>query len=686
MTRSPFSIIAYNKFIGFADGNILSWCPTMDLLAISMNKMSIWVFRINGERIYSINNKSLILNISWNPNGKFFCVSGVDGYCKIYDSNSGKLVNTIGGNLRSIDLINWCNYKVHQDEGKLDDLFKVDILGSLPKLSLNVEVPLNGIAAINSGNTNYLLDEINDTESLLNFLVTVRSNSEISLIFNGIFAVENIIGPEDLKFMCHANNLDLFHQYFLVESQPSNNLQLLEINLDIPNTYNLRGYLTQIILHSCKIKSIMAYINEQLTFLREEVKPFIQLFDRHLSNLKDSLYADVDLTTSFPTEEELKRKIVNTLFDILLTGLIPVKLKDYWLNQLGERGIKKLSKVGNAMYDSIRKISFQHLISSLERLLIILNTFLGLVKWFDTIEIGKTNTDCYLGLNNNYVDSIVEMTKKLLKHFYKLIWDINQEQKLFNNFLNWVKSGIIDKLAKEDDLDSYYKSLHVNYETSDLVKYFNEYLFNTKLFNYFEVNLPMNEVFSQENISTDLNEKYVELNGFVETNLLNNIAEYIKSITRFQTPSPLGLTSGHQERVKIFHDANFGIISCVNSEESTLTLIKFSLTSPELQRRQIKLKNPIINYEFINEKKLVLLIDSPPNRFFESFDFESIFTQLLDVVYYDSISPINQNAFEENTTNQISKPKYLAVNNEKSRLLGCLLDSNKQNYVIFELQ
>lgn len=687
MKSQSFPVIAYNKFIGFADGNILSWCPTMDLLAISMNRMSIWVFRINGERIYSINNKSLILDVSWNPNGKFFCVSGIDGFCKFYDSNSGKLTNTIKSEQKSINLINWCYHKFQEEPGKFDNLFKVDILANLPKLSLNNEISTNINASNTSGNNNnYQLDVINDTESLLSFMITVRSHSELSITFNGLFTVDSIKCPEHLKFVCHANNSNLLSQYFLVKNQHDSSLCLLKMYLDIPDGDYLRNYMMEIIQQSCKIKSIMNYINEQLLLLNEEVKPFIQLFDRHLSNLKDSLYSSVDLTTNFPTNQELKCKVINTLFDLLLTGLVPTNLKDFWLNQLGERGLKKLSKIGNSTYDLIRKVCFNQLVSSLERLLIILNLLQGLVKWLESMDIINNGINGYLGLDSKSINLLVVLTKDLLKYFYRLIWDINEEQKLFNEFINWVKIGIIDKLVKEDDIDSYYKSLHVNYKTSNLIKYFNEYLFKSKLFNYFEIKLPMNELLLQDPVETNLIEKFTELEKVVERNLLMNVKDHIKSIVKFNDLIPLNITSTQIEKMKIFSGSDFGIISCVSNEESTLYLIKFSLSSSEIQTKTIKLQDPIITYEIIDESKMLLLINSSPKYYLESFNFENVISQDSSTISYSSISPINQNVFNGDTINRLSEPKYLAINSDRARSIGCLLDSNKRNYIVFELK
>lgn len=685
-----FPIISSNRFIGFADGNIVSWCPTMDLLAISMNKMSIWVFRINGERIYSINNKSVIIDISWNPNGKFFCVSGIDGYCKIYDSNSGKLVNSVGNREESVGLINWCYHEDLQDDGKIDSLFKVDVLGHLPKLSLNNELSGNSPVGTTSNNSNgnFQLDEINDTErNSLNFLLAVKSNSRLSFTFKNRFTIEGIPIPDNLKFLCHANNMYLMEQFFLVKNELNNSLELLQLSLDVPNANNLRNYLMEILQQSCKVISIMSYVKEQLIFLNDEIKPFIQFFDRHLSNFKDSLYANVDLTVNFPTDEELKCKITNSLFDLLLTSVIPNDLKDFWLNQFGERGLKKLHKMGNVIYDSIRKTCFSQLIASLERLLIILNEIQGLVKWLESIGPVNNGHDIKFGLSLASLEEIVGLSKNLLQYFYKLIWDINEEQKLFNDFINWVKLCVIDKLSKEDDIDSYYNSLHINYKNSDLIKYFNEYLFNSRLFKYFEVKLPMNEVLSQSNVDVDLIEKFNELNHEVENNLLNNIREYVKSTIRFGDSISLNIPFNQEhEKMKIFNNPSFGIICSINTEESSLTITKFSLTHPnELQTKVIIFKSSIINYEITNGKQLVLLVENSPRYVLESINFDKVFDQENHIIPYDTIVPINQRIFGADVNDSIKAPKFLAINDARSKLIGCLLDANKRNYIIFDL-
>lgn len=91
-------ILQVGKLIGIPDGNVLSCCPRMDLMAISMNKTSVWMFRFNGERVYSINNKARILELQWNSSGKFFAVSGTDNLIKIYETNTGALVNKFATN------------------------------------------------------------------------------------------------------------------------------------------------------------------------------------------------------------------------------------------------------------------------------------------------------------------------------------------------------------------------------------------------------------------------------------------------------------------------------------------------------------------------------------------------------------------------------------------------------------
>ena len=50
----------------------LRYCPTMDLLALATESEDVQVFRLNGQKVFTVSNKSSnskITGIQWKPNG-----------------------------------------------------------------------------------------------------------------------------------------------------------------------------------------------------------------------------------------------------------------------------------------------------------------------------------------------------------------------------------------------------------------------------------------------------------------------------------------------------------------------------------------------------------------------------------------------------------------------------------------
>lgn len=679
MAPHAYRVLSHNKFIGFSDGNIVSWCPTMDLLCISMNHTSIWVFRLNGERIYSINNKSPILALTWNPNGKFFVCLGFDNTIKIYNSNNGMLVNTVKGptGLR-IGLVSWLAACLRENDStnRFDDLFNVDVLNFLPKLSNELDINEASSHANHTPTTNFTPI----TEEDLDFVVVVSSNALLSITFNNLFTVDETELPPGLKFVKHSTDNDLFSQFFLAVDA-SQNLLLQELTLGELAAAD-KKCLVQVILNCSKIISVVNHVQDQLLFLQNECKPFVQLFDRHLSNLKDAVYADVDLTTHFPTEQELRARLKSALYDILFTNLIPASLKDFWLNQLGERGLRKLTKLGNGMYDLLRKTVFAQLVSSIEKLIIILSNLEGLNKWL--LNNGRSHT---LGLNIDVIHQAIGLCSDLIKLFYAFIWDINEEQAHFNKFLGWCKIEIIDKLSSEDnDVDAFFSANTLQtYKNSDILSYFNDYLFDSKLFKYFTIDTSSHEVLVQRDVFPEHQfiEQFAKLNAALNGKFLEEVKNHILSIICFKNATNLHFSPG--QLAPQLQNLNSEEILITATKDQVLSMVKFTKSSGSQQKRGLHFDAQIVNYEVANGTHIIVLTQVKNDFKIESFDLEAIFSVTQENVVYGDISAAKSMVMGPESEGLVKTPKYLAINGKQNRAIGCLLDANKQNYVVFKI-
>lgn len=611
-----FQITSTEKIVGFSDGNILSLCPTMDLIVISMNKMSIWVFRLNGERIYSVNNKAIIRDLCWSPDGKYFCVSGVDGYCNIYNSNNGELLSHLGFQ-GPIEVINWednANYSQSyidcQENPQESELFEVDLINELPRC--------------------------NDIEDIgeLNYLI-VNSDSNFSIIFNNLFQINVNI---DLKFIKNSNQ-DLFNQYYLIDDGDGISLT----KLILPNSQSV----VTIIKNFCKIQKILNNFDNQISNLNQEINQFFVAFDRVLSNFNDNLQ-----------ENNLSgdgQCIKNQLSETLVTDLVPEFLKDYWLNQFGDRNFKKLTKLGNSVYDSIRNILFKNMVNSLDRMVIILNQLVNLITWND-MNYGND-----FNINKSQLHLLIEKSKSVIKFLYQIIWDCNKEQRLFNEFLNWTKY-LMDLLTKENNGEEI-RSLGPN-KAIDLLKYFNSHLLSSSILKYFKVDYSGFDIFKDQSLDTFLVDRIDDLKQLLLLELFEKFSSFFQSIMITEGPVKIQSVTDHKSiTFKVFNKQNYGLI-CTNDDN--LNIIKFSLQELAISNI-INLPFKAINYKLCQDS-IISLVSDEQGCNLQLHRYNDLFQNVH--------SPIVAQPFPQDQ-------KYLLINELRS--YGCLMNTNRKDYCIFQL-
>lgn len=668
--HNSFDIVASKSFVGFPDGKILSLCPTMELFAVSMNKTSIWVFRMNGERVYSINIRCEVLHLVWNHSGKFFAVSGTDNSVKVFDSNNGALVNTFTtSTMLPITLTNWCSVNISAFSKSFDSsylqFFKADILKSMPKLANEVDFS----TADNKTSPAVKIQPVtntNEDESLLDCLVVVNSNALMSITFDNLFTVPDIELPEQCKVLTHGVVDDLFHHTLLVEDEKGQ-ISLHELKLKVYGSSE-RRHLISIIRWSAMLVSITNHINEQFQNITKDAQEFLSLFDRHLGNMKDSLYASVDLATKFPHPDEVEQKIIDSFVYMLLSGLIPIDLKDFWLNQFGERNLLKLSSMGNAAFDNARKALFTQIILSLEKIMVILSDLEGVIKAEESVNAQS------FGISLDSITNTMILLENLVKKFYELIWKLNENLEGFNKTLNWLKVEVIEKLLKEDSDPQAFFSQHptLEFKASDIMDYIELNLLSPALLSYFPIDTSKHEVLLRGKIDCDLQASIHDLLELINGELLEGLQIYLTENVDFEKSEILDIEPELKDcRLRLFD--TLSVIASVKGFKLTLT--QFECASQT--KVEIEFPGDIITYEMIDNKKILILYNNSTSSYkldLYQIDFESKKAQMIKSLNFDD-------------TCFVKKPMYMSVNGaqEQSCTLGFVLDSTKKQYVVFKV-
>ncbi|KAF2261798.1 hypothetical protein CC78DRAFT_341092 [Lojkania enalia] len=96
--------------------HLISYCPTMDLIALVTDEESLDVYRINGQRAFCLKRKSsttTVDSICWEFNGQAIAVAWSDGFTDIISSETGKVIHkdlappAIGPGKRRIQCVGW---------------------------------------------------------------------------------------------------------------------------------------------------------------------------------------------------------------------------------------------------------------------------------------------------------------------------------------------------------------------------------------------------------------------------------------------------------------------------------------------------------------------------------------------------------------------------------------------------
>jgi hypothetical protein len=395
------------------NGEICSLCPTMDLLAVS-TPSGISMCRMNGELVYAIDVPN-VKHLEWKPNGKQLCL--VTDQVLIYDSNTGKLMNTLRGN---IGITRWITLAT---EAKKKYEITMNITESLPKLPPVPGKPKHSITQFS-----------NELDLLMMF-----AENSVDITMHGLFSlgIMQLYDSDDEIVNCES--LDESH-YILTSSYMTMAYKLRAFRTTLIKHYDL---FIQITTASSKIIALLKYIEDVLSYLGSIIKSYLDDNTRFLNILKNEL-------------AEENETMGEELYNLLLTGMMREQLKDWIQNSLGDRNLKKWSTNGDSTYNSIRRTITYHLIPSCERLIILLSQLDSLSRstMVNEFEIG-------------FISESLESVKKLLILLYESIFKLNEEHETFKDFVLWLQHTFIEI---QDDRSS------LKFSVSKVSKYINDHL------------------------------------------------------------------------------------------------------------------------------------------------------------------------------------------------------------------
>ncbi len=420
---------------GLSTANNFELCPSMDLVSFQLNSNTIWIYRLNKEKVWDLeleyddDKDESIAQLCWRPDGKLFVVISNLGKITLFDTGTGKQVISFYINesymSNHVGVCTWSSTTKpignNDKKSYYKELFDIHLKNSLVKLSDQ------NIAAIDDE-----FSSSNKSSSLLDLLLICSFDGLTSLVFSGVFTLEDYQLPiENGNVIKIVSSKDLSSHFILSRTNNSNKFQIVRLYIDFVRKY---GSKLPLVSHSCStLIGLLNGLQKHIEQMKINHKPFAD----YTLRIIDLLKGEIDENS----KNQQNNDPVYDLYDLLLTGSLSNATKTWLTDYLGDRGIKRWVKLGKKHFEGSRQIIFCSIIPALQHTIIYLTELQGLSKWEETSKL--------LGLQQESIDSAIEITGSIMKSCYKYMMLLNEEQKNFESVMDWL-GGIIQEVTEDE--------------------------------------------------------------------------------------------------------------------------------------------------------------------------------------------------------------------------------------------
>ncbi|KAK5228053.1 hypothetical protein LTR72_001936 [Exophiala xenobiotica] len=210
---------------------------------------------------------------------------------------------------------------------------------------------------------------------------------------------------------------------FLVVEQSAgdrNDSSLHLVSLDLRFIPQTGRNLPLVARKATQLGNLLRYISQVQMQLVAEVKAAFDLPTRFLRNINESL-AEADENSDF----------TYAAHHLAVTGYCDPKFKEWLVDEVGERGLKRWDKAVGDCLDIVRRLTSECLMPALERCLVVLSRLDGLARF------GPTSSR--LGLGEISLRKVRETVDVLGILAEDLLLDVGVEIKEFAAFMKWLK-------------------------------------------------------------------------------------------------------------------------------------------------------------------------------------------------------------------------------------------------------
>ncbi|KAL8678917.1 MAG: hypothetical protein Q9186_004774 [Xanthomendoza sp. 1 TL-2023] len=407
--------------------NHLSYCPTMDLLALAAEDERVHVFRLNGQRVFGVAKKepfSKVTDVSWKPNAMRQRMANLQGSVPVDDF------------VASIDEATNPQYAPDLPI----ELAFVDVATFLPKLSTLPVAGSQGDIFSSRLSLDTLFKPLpTGSADRADVLVIGHEDGIIHLSMSEDFSVGTFrladAGPDlsNSQPLLHSSH-PLSTTHALLCSNTSNGVQKIQlVPFDLRLISVAGRELSLLASKITELHNLHRYLGQVQEQISSEIRASQELPSRFMRNINETLLEKSDCTW------------VHAAYHLVVTGHCYPEVKEWLVDELGERGHKRWDKAVNVGYENIRRLTHESLLPVLDRLSVLISRLRGLSRY--------QSSDFSLGLSTLELDNMLDSIKCLQLLAHQLLKYAVSELQQFGAFSMWLRHEI-EKQAAEPNLAS----------------------------------------------------------------------------------------------------------------------------------------------------------------------------------------------------------------------------------------
>ncbi|KAL9616781.1 MAG: hypothetical protein Q9160_008378 [Pyrenula sp. 1 TL-2023] len=499
--QKTLSLVAEKLLPSKCKPDTLCYCPTMDLIALATEDESVHVFRFKNQRVFGADfggANLAVKKLAWKEDGQMLAIALSDLSLRLLSSFTGKTVHVFSpmpGGTKSVSLgdLSWKSYftapsrtsdllenanQASPDNFGLEDLLsttaqapdlakyaKTDLPRALSTLDIETSLLKLSTLPATGGDDDVFssrssLDAMFHTmqqmpvsglpNDSVDVLASYSDNGTLHFKIFDCFEIGDISIPPIFTADSFGRSQDVPTKAAIVsqashslsstsvlvaqnqQSEASGSLRSIIMPLTLQFLHNTVPYLSLVAQKCTNLTNILRYLSQVRQQIESEWRTAQDLPSRFIRNIEEDLANQ---------EGEAAMSFKIAAYHLVMTGDCPSVMKEWLLDQVGDRGIKRWEKTMVTGYETLRRLIHECLIPAVERAQVIVSRLFGLASYVPAAQA--------LGLNVQRIERVRDMLDCVNLLGEKLLLRVGKEHRAFEKFIRWLKLEVEIQSAEE---------------------------------------------------------------------------------------------------------------------------------------------------------------------------------------------------------------------------------------------